>query len=326
MPLPQPQSCPVCGNPAERDGQTDFLGIYVKCLICGGYAIGNIMLQWLDSARADGTLNEPLLQYLSCYTRQRDGAAKLTVDNWKAAAEQHKNTPEDEKIQKLIAYAQGKSKYVGDYVDIQDNDYPLFDTGSVHEKDALAQEALNGGLLTGDYPIYVVTKKGRQLLAARPVEHRIFVSHAADDAELAEAVANAIRERLRGVEVFVSSEPGAIRAGEKWLNAVETKLINGTIYLVLLTPQSVTRPWLWFETGSVWFLDRQIIPLCAGISSGDVPYPLGARQIYSLENADLIRELFKQLGADCNNPEALRELFNARLRNRSGTSTSKSAT
>jgi hypothetical protein len=61
----QLQPCPVCGGPAERNENTTFLGIYVLCPVCGRYAIGMVMLQWLDSARADGTLNEPLLRYLT---------------------------------------------------------------------------------------------------------------------------------------------------------------------------------------------------------------------------------------------------------------------
>jgi hypothetical protein len=47
---------------------------------------------------------------------------------------------------------------------------------------------------------------------------------------------------------------------------------------------------------------------------GEVPYPLGARQTYSLENAELIREFFKELGTDCPNPDALRELFLAAMK------------
>jgi len=209
-----------------------------------------------------------------------------------------------------------QSRYLGDLIGISDDDYPLFDTGSIEEKDALVSQAIEDEYVSGDRPLYALTRGGKEFLAERPVERRVFLSHATDDAGIAEVLANAIRERLAGsgVEVFVSSQSGNIPTGKKWLDVVETKLITGTTYLVLITPRSVLRPWLWFETGSFWFKERQIIVLCAdGYSKGNVPYPLGSIQVLSLDLRDDIVTLFeKDLGTTAPDVNALLAAFKAR--------------
>ena len=66
------------------------------------------------------------------------------------------------------------------------------------------------------------------------MERRVFISHATDDAGIAEVLANGSVTAVAGmgVEVFVSSQSGNIPTGKKWLDVVETKLITGTTYLV----------------------------------------------------------------------------------------------
>jgi hypothetical protein len=133
----------------------------------------------------------------------------------------------------------------------------------------------------------------------------IFLSHAAVDQPLAAMIAAEVKKRASGSEVFVASQPGHIRAGEKWLNVIEEKLSTGEAYVILLTPASVGRLWLWFETGSIWFSNKRILPeLAHGLVIERVPYPLSARQIQNLEKEDQLREFFRELGAEVSELEA----------------------
>ena len=137
---------------------------------------------------------------------------------------------------------------------------------------------------------------------ARPL--RVFVSHAAVDAALALALANEIRRRSH-LEVFVASQPGQIRTGDKWMQAIESKLQTGDTYLVLLTPRSIERPWVWFEVGSVWFAQRRILPVAAsGLRPSDIPYPLGSRQVLDLSSTADIHQLFQDLRIDLDERDA----------------------
>lgn len=130
---------------------------------------------------------------------------------------------------------------------------------------------------------------------ASPKPFRLFLSHAAIDAGMALVLADEIRARS-GLEVFVSSQPGQIQTGDKWMQAIESKLQTGDTYLVLLTPRSIERPWVWFEVGSVWFRERRILPVTGGgLSPGDVPYPLASRQIRDMASAADVQQLFRDL-------------------------------
>jgi hypothetical protein len=105
--------------------------------------------------------------------------------------------------------------------------------------------------------------------------------------------------------VFVASQPGHIRTGDKWLNVIEEKLSAGDAYVILLTPSSIERPWLWFETGSVWFSNKRILPILAGgLPIQRVPFPLSARQIQNLEKEDQLQQFFRELAADVSESEA----------------------
>lgn len=80
----------------------------------------------------------------------------------------------------------------------------------------------------------------------------IFLSHAHLDSNLAKGLKDLIEKTFAGgVEVFVSSA-GSIALGEEWLEDIVAKLEKTKVLLVLLTPNSTYRPWIWFETGIFW--------------------------------------------------------------------------
>jgi hypothetical protein len=170
-------------------------------------------------------------------------------------------------------------------------------------KDELAQTEIEIRILQGDS-----TVDGLRSTEAGPGS--FFLSHAASDRALASALASSIETTLPGSTVFVASQPGHIRTGAKWLEEIEHKLIQGATYLILLTPESIGRPWMWFETGAVWFLDRRIIPLCGGgLPKSDIPVPLALRQALSLDDHEDVTQLFRDIGAKCDDPKKMVERF-----------------
>jgi hypothetical protein len=129
----------------------------------------------------------------------------------------------------------------------------------------------------------------------------IFFSHASTD----KTVANILKQEIEavfddGVEVFVSSIPGSIEPGSDWLDRIQKKLNDATIVIVLITPISINRPWIWFEIGASWLKmiekERNIYPLCAPeIDLGSLPEPLSRLQALSLGKTDDIKSFFKSL-------------------------------
>jgi len=127
----------------------------------------------------------------------------------------------------------------------------------------------------------------------------VFLSHAAEDAALAHHLANVIRQGRQGVSVFVASRAGDIPTGADWLDTIEAELRKADSYVLLLTPRSVERLWVWYESGAAWMSKRPLVPLtAAGLGKGTVPYPLGARQALSLDSPPDVEEFARHLSID----------------------------
>ena len=76
------------------------------------------------------------------------------------------------------------------------------------------------------------------------ISRQIFVSHAHQDAALAQRLAADLR--ARGWPVWIA--PDSIRPGEKWVEAINRGLDESGIFVVLLTPAAVASRWVISET------------------------------------------------------------------------------
>lgn len=129
----------------------------------------------------------------------------------------------------------------------------------------------------------------------------IFISHATTDRPIAEILKAEIdRVFANGVQVFASSVPGIVKPGVDWLDEIRNNLEKATAVIVLITPTSISRPWIWFEVGAYWSRSHigtgKIYPLCAReINQSDLPEPLNRLQALSLGKGDQIELLFKEL-------------------------------
>lgn len=132
---------------------------------------------------------------------------------------------------------------------------------------------------------------------AKPV---IFLSHASDDKELAELLAEQIRVMFGRdtVKVFVSSEPDAIGAGDKWFPTILQQLEEATALVVLLTPNSIDRRWVWFEIGYFWrkveTSEGRLYPLHTP-SIKEIPHPLNELQAKSLKDREQLKTFASNL-------------------------------
>jgi len=129
----------------------------------------------------------------------------------------------------------------------------------------------------------------------------IFISHTATDEPIASILKAEIdRVFAHGVSVFASSVPGVMRPGSDWLNSIKENLDKTKAIVVLITPVSIDRPWIWFEVGASWFRTSEgecrMYPLCAPeIEFSELPEPLRRLQALSLGKAKHIRLFFQTL-------------------------------
>lgn len=132
----------------------------------------------------------------------------------------------------------------------------------------------------------------------------IFISHAVANRNIARSLAATLEAAREGVTTFLASRPGDIRADEDWLKGIERALQEADTYLILLTPESVLRPWVNFEAGAAWFFQRQLVFIrIQALSTDDIPLPINSRQVYSIDDKEQLVAVFKALGLPLAEPE-----------------------
>lgn len=123
---------------------------------------------------------------------------------------------------------------------------------------------------------------------------RIFVSHISSETELAQQIKAYLDKHFLGMlDIFVSSDRETIRAGSKWLDAVDTALKSADLQIILCSLESVGRPWVNFEAGAAWLRGIPVIPCChSGMLPNHLPAPLGMLQAVECSQADGLRKLY----------------------------------
>lgn len=131
--------------------------------------------------------------------------------------------------------------------------------------------------------------------------HKLFLSHDSRDRERAKAIAQAVQRLTLGqISVWHSSDDGpngGLRPGQVWLDEIRLQIVDSRALVVLLTPQSVNRPWLLFEAGfGAAQTNCAVIPVCVGIDSvTDVPFPLAMYQTFQLADYDSLKRFVEKL-------------------------------
>jgi len=108
------------------------------------------------------------------------------------------------------------------------------------------------------------------------------------------------RLTLRQLTVWHSSDSsgnGGLKPGHIWLDEIRLQLSKSKAVVALLTPRSIARPWLLFESGfGAASKECDVIPVCVGIDNiGDVPFPLAMYQSYQLADYESIRRFIEKL-------------------------------
>jgi hypothetical protein len=125
----------------------------------------------------------------------------------------------------------------------------------------------------------------------------VFVSHVHEDAEITKRIKDWVEDRLLGaVDVFVSSDGSSIRGGDQWMQRVENALRDSKIVIILCTPSSIKRRWVFFEAGGAFFLGARVIPVCGGgLTRDDLEAPLSFLQAFHLDDSDHLRQLLAEI-------------------------------
>ncbi len=143
--------------------------------------------------------------------------------------------------------------------------------------------------------------ESKNLGSANTGAKTIFISHANEDAILAEIIKTQIDNVFeKKIKVFVSSIPGTISPGSDWFDKILGNLTGNNAFIVLVTPYSEKRPFVWFEIGFSWLrrLNKncEIYAICVPpINHGNLPEPLCRLQAISLADKKQTKAFFTEL-------------------------------
>ena len=130
---------------------------------------------------------------------------------------------------------------------------------------------------------------------------RIFISHAHADRDLATKLVTLLKNALalRGAhDVFCSSREGAgVTPGAEIREEIVRQIKSASALIVLLTPESVGSPWLWFEAGARIAVETQPDPLFAVPAERfkTLPTVIADRRGVSLDNPGEVHELVSEV-------------------------------
>lgn len=151
----------------------------------------------------------------------------------------------------------------------------------------------------------MATAKGVRANPGLPV----FVSHSSRDAALAEELINLLRTALGLVasEIRCSSVDGyRLPIGVNTEGTLREEVNAATVMIGLITPSSLSSPYVVFELGARWGCGLFLAPLLAGVKPSDLSQPLSLLNALSAANEAQLHQLMgdvaKQLGRKIESP------------------------
>ena len=150
--------------------------------------------------------------------------------------------------------------------------------------------------------------------------NNIFISHSVEDSEIARLVSSTLKMlSLKQIHTWYSSSDNygeGFTPGDIWFTRICDEILKSKALIVILTPNSISRPWIYFESGiAKGCPNNRVIPLCIGISKDEIKPPLSNFQLFQLSDYDSAKSflefLFKTLDIEfCEtiSKEQIREL------------------
>lgn len=86
---------------------------------------------------------------------------------------------------------------------------------------------------------------------------KVFISHSVSDSAWAREFANSLQQRGLRVSFDASANP----SGHSWKEAVEKGLRESNVIVLLVTPDTIKRPNLFFEIGAAMGMGKRLIPV-----------------------------------------------------------------
>lgn len=143
-----------------------------------------------------------------------------------------------------------------------------------------------------------MAKRKEQVLAApkarRKARYQIFLSHASTD----KWIATTLCEKIEGVGATTFRDDRDIRSGDDIPESIRNELLRSEELVVLLTPDSVDRPWVLLEAGAFWGRRKnaRIVAVLCHVELDAIPDMIKSKKAVPINEFDgYLRELGKRV-------------------------------
>ena len=139
-----------------------------------------------------------------------------------------------------------------------------------------------------------MAKKSTRRSRSPKSDYQVFVSHATADKWLATTLCEKIEES--GATTFRDDRD--IDGGDDIPDEIRRQIKRSRELLLLLTPESIDRPWVLFEAGAAWGWSQKmlIVPILYHVGADPIPAMIKAKKAISLNEFDnYLHELAKRI-------------------------------
>lgn len=133
----------------------------------------------------------------------------------------------------------------------------------------------------------------------------VFISHITEESALGSLVKGLLKKAFGDLNVFLSSDYESIGSGDGWFNTILNALKSSEVIVVLLSKESMHRPWINFEAGIGKGAEALVVPaLVRGLPKAEVVPPLSHLQLRDFEDSNdvlgALKDIAKRLNKDTN--------------------------
>jgi len=128
---------------------------------------------------------------------------------------------------------------------------------------------------------------------ARPDrKYQVFVSHATAD----KWIATTFCEKIEATGATSFRDDRDINGGDSIPESIRTQILASRELVVLLTPESIERPWVLLEVGAAWGRrkDYRIVPILCHVSFDAIPDIIEGKKAYPINEFDKYLEELKR--------------------------------
>ncbi len=144
-------------------------------------------------------------------------------------------------------------------------------------------------------------REGERLLSEEKISKNdaVFISHIGAEAAVALKLKQLIQDTFGAdLPVFVSSDYESIQSGEEWYRKIVESIKASKVVIVLISPESVDRPWINFEAGVGVGSNGKVFPIAIrGFRLGDLRPPLQALHARDIHDPNSIKAIIRDIGS-----------------------------